>query len=173
MSKSLENCIYLADEPDVIKKKVMSMFTDPEHIRVEDPGHIEGNTVFTYLDVFSTEEHFKKYCPEYKTLDEMKSHYMRGGLGDVKIKRFLNDVLQDILGPIRERRHYYEQHIDYVYDMLEDGSKKARLKAAEVLKRVRTSMGLEYFSDDELKHSVYCNVEDLPKIKNYEIGVEE
>lgn len=173
MSKSLENCIYLADESDVIKKKVMSMFTDPEHIRVEDPGHIEGNTVFTYLDVFSTEEHFKKYCPEYKNLDEMKSHYMRGGLGDVKIKRFLNDVLQDILGPIRERRHFYEQHIDYVYDMLEDGSKKARLKAAEVLKRVRTSMGLEYFSDDELKHSVYCNVEDLPKIKNYEIGVEE
>ena len=111
MSKSLGNCIYLSDEPEDIKKKVMSMYTDPDHVRVEDPGKIEGNTVFTYLDAFSTEEHFAKFLPDYANLDELKAHYKRGGLGDVKVKKFLNNVLQDVLEPIRERRHYWEQRI--------------------------------------------------------------
>ena len=160
MSKSLENCIYLSDEPEVIQKKVMGMFTDPNHLRIEDPGNVEDNAVFKYLDAFCTDEHFEKYLPEYKNLDELKAHYRRGGLGDVKIKRFLNNILQETLAPIRERRHYYEQHIDYVYDMLEEGSKVARQKAAEVLKRVRRAIGVEYFEDMELRHSVYTNVDD-------------
>ena len=160
MSKSLENCIYLSDEPEVIYKKVMGMFTDPNHLRIEDPGNVEDNAVFKYLDAFCTDEHFQKYLPEYKNLDELKAHYRRGGLGDVKIKRFLNNILQETLAPIRERRHYYEQHIDYVYDMLEEGSKVARQKAAEVLKRVRRAIGVEYFEDMELRHSVYTNVDD-------------
>ena len=157
MSKSLGNCIYLSDEPEVIKKKVMGMFTDPNHIRVEDPGNVEDNAVFKYLEAFCQDEHFEKYLPEYKNLDELKAHYSRGGLGDVKIKRFLNDVLQEVLAPIRERRHYYEKNIDYVYDMLEEGSKKAREKASEVLKRVRNAIGVEYFEDEKLRHSVYTN----------------
>ena len=160
MSKSLENCIYLSDEPEVIRRKVMGMYTDPNHLRVEDPGDVENNVVFKYLDALCTDEHFKKYLPEYENLDELKTHYRRGGLGDVKVKKFLNDVLQETLAPIRERRHYYEQHIDYVYDMLEEGSKVARQKAAEVLKRVRRSIGVEYFEDMELRHSVYTNVDD-------------
>ena len=147
MSKSLGNCIYLSDEPEVIKKKVMSMYTDPNHIKIEDPGDVENNTVFKYLDAFCKDEHFKKYLPEYKNLDELKEHYKKGGLGDVKIKRFLNDILQEILEPIREKRHYYENNLDYVYKVLEDGSKKARIKASEVLKRVRNSMGIEYFEN--------------------------
>ena len=114
MSKSLGNCIYLSEEPEDIKKKVMSMYTDPDHVRVEDPGKIEGNTVFTYLDAFSTEEHFAKFLPDYANLDELKAHYQRGGLGDVKVKKFLNNVLQDVLEPIRERRHYWEQRIPEV-----------------------------------------------------------
>ena len=160
MSKSLGNCIYLSDEPEVIQKKVMGMFTDPNHLKIEDPGNVEDNVVFKYLDAFCTDEHFQKYLPEYKNLEELKAHYRRGGLGDMKIKRFLNDILQEILAPIRERRHYYEQHIDYVYDMLEEGSKIARIKAAEVLKRVRKAIGIEYFEDMELRHSVYTNVDD-------------
>lgn len=160
MSKSLGNCIYLSDEPEVIQKKVMGMFTDPNHLKIEDPGNVEDNAVFKYLDAFCTDEHFQKYLPEYKNLEELKAHYRRGGLGDMKIKRFLNDILQEILAPIRERRHYYEQHIDYVYDMLEEGSKIARIKAAEVLKRVRKAIGIEYFEDMELRHSVYTNVDD-------------
>lgn len=160
MSKSLGNCIYLSDESDVIKEKVMSMYTDPNHIKIEDPGNVEDNAVFKYLDAFCTDEHFKKYLPEYKNLEELKDHYRKGGLGDVKIKKFLNDVLQDVLKPIRERRHYYEQHIDYVYDMLEEGSKKAREKSEEVLKRVRRAVGVEYFEDTELKHSVYTNIDE-------------
>lgn len=160
MSKSLGNCIYLSDEPEVIQKKVMGMFTDPNHLKIEDPGNVEDNAVFKYLDAFCTDEHFQKYLPEYKNLEELKAHYRRGGLGDMKIKRFLNDILQEILAPIRERRHYYEQHIDYVYDMLEEGSKTARIKAAEVLKRVRKAIGIEYFEDIELRHSVYTNVDD-------------
>lgn len=153
MSKSLGNCIFLADDEETIKKKVMSMYTDPNHLRVEDPGNVDGNIVFTYLDVFSTPEDFKKYLPEYKNLDELKEHYKRGGLGDVKIKRFLNDVLQEILEPIRERRHYYENNLDYVYEVLENGSKKARIKAKEVLKRVRNSMGIEYFENKITKYT--------------------
>lgn len=160
MSKSLGNCIYLSDEPEVIQKKVMGMFTDPNHLKIEDPGNVEDNAVFKYLDAFCTDEHFQKYLPEYKNLEELKAHYRRGGLGDMKIKRFLNDILQEILAPIRERRHYYEQHIDYVYDMLEEGSKIARIKAAEVLKRVRKAIGIEYFEDMELRHSVYTDVDD-------------
>mgnify|MGYP004528902551 CR=1 FL=1 len=160
MSKSLGNCIYLSDEPEVIQKKVMGMFTDPNHLKIEDPGNVEDNVVFKYLDAFCTDEHFQKYLPEYKNLEELKAHYRRGGLGDMKIKRFLNDILQEILAPIRERRHYYEQHIDYVYDMLEEGSKIARIKAAEVLKRVRKAIGIEYFEDMELRHSVYTDVDD-------------
>ena len=160
MSKSLGNCIYLSDEPEVIQKKVMGMFTDPNHLKIEDPGNVEDNVVFKYLDAFCTDEHFQKYLPEYKNLEELKAHYRRGGLGDMKIKRFLNDILQEILAPIRERRHYYEQHIDYVYDMLEEGSKIARIKAVEVLKRVRKAIGIEYFEDMELRHSVYTDVDD-------------
>lgn len=161
MSKSLGNCIYLSDEPEVIKEKVMNMYTDPNHIKVEDPGNVEDNVVFKYLDALCTDEHFKKYLPEYKNLDELKDHYRKGGLGDVKIKNFLNDIIQEILKPIREKRHYYEQHIDYVYDMLEEGSKAARQKASEVLKRVRRAIGVEYFEDIELRHSVYTNEDDL------------
>ena len=123
MSKSLGNCIYLSDEPEDIKKKVMSMYTDPDHVRVEDPGKIEGNTVFTYLDAFSTEEHFAKFLPDYANLDELKAHYKRGGLGDVKVKKFLNNVLQDVLEPIRERRHYWEQRIPEVYEILRAAKK--------------------------------------------------
>ena len=130
MSKSLGNCIYLSDEPEDIKKKVMSMYTDPDHVRVEDPGKIEGNTVFTYLDAFSTEEHFAKFLPDYANLDELKAHYQRGGLGDVKVKKFLNNVLQDVLEPIRERRHYWEQRIPEVYEILRAGSKEAEAAAA-------------------------------------------
>ena len=155
MSKSLGNCIYLSDEPEVIKKKVMSMYTDPNHIRVEDPGNVTDNTVFIYLDAFATDEHFKKYLPEYKNLSELKEHYQRGGLGDVKIKKFLNDVLQEILEPIREKRHYYENHLDLVYDMLEQGSMEARKKASEVLKRVREAIGVEYFNHKELDYNKY------------------
>ena len=161
MSKSMDNCIYLADEPEIIKKKIMGMFTDPNHLRIEDPGDVENNAVFKYLDALCTDEHFEKYLPEYKNLDELKEHYSCGGLGDVKIKKFLNDVVQEILEPIREKRHYYEQHIDYVYDMLEEGSKVAREKAKEVLLRVRRAIGVEYFEDTELRHSVYTNIEDI------------
>ena len=155
MSKSLNNCIYLSDSKEEVQKKVMSMYTDPNHIKVEDPGDTKNNTVFIYLEALATEEHFKKYLPEYKNLDELKAHYEKGGLGDVKIKKFLNNVLEDILEPIREKRAYYEEHLDFVRDMLEDGSKKARDKAREVLKRVRKSMGIEYFEDEEFKNYKY------------------
>lgn len=151
MSKSLGNCIYLSDDSETVKKKVMSMFTDPNHIRVEDSGDTKNNPVFKYLEAFCTENHFKTYLPEYKNLDELKSHYEKGGLGDVKIKRFLYDVLEDTLKPIRKKRHFYEQNIDLVYDMLEEGSAKARVKANEVLKRVRKAIGVEYFDDENLR----------------------
>lgn len=166
MSKSLGNCIYLSDEPEVIQKKIMGMFTDPNHLKVEDPGDVENNAVFKYLDALCTDEYFTKYLSEYKNLNQLKEHYKRGGLGDVKIKTFLNNVIQEILTPIREKRHYYEQHIDYVYDMLEEGSKIARKKAIEVLKRVRKSIGIEYFEDLELKHSIYTNVDKELNEKN-------
>jgi len=155
MSKSLGNCIYLSDEPDDIKKKVMSMYTDPDHVRVEDPGKIEGNTVFTYLDAFSTEEHFAKFMPDYANLDELKAHYKRGGLGDVKVKKFLNNVLQDVLEPIRERRHYWEQRIPEVYEILRAGSKEAEAAAAATLHDVREAMRINYFDDEALMNQPY------------------
>ena len=155
MSKSLGNCIYLSDEADVIKRKVMSMYTDPNHIKVEDPGNVEDNAVFTYLDAFARDEHFQKYLPEYKNLEELKAHYKKGGLGDVKIKNFLNSILQEILEPIREKRHYYEQHLDLVYDMLEKGSIKARSEAIKVTERVRKAMGINYFEDCDFRLKEY------------------
>lgn len=155
MSKSLGNCIYLSDEPEDIKKKVMSMYTDPDHVRVEDPGKIEGNTVFTYLDAFSTEEHFAKFLPDYANLDELKAHYQRGGLGDVKVKKFLNNVLQDVLEPIRERRHYWEQRIPEVYEILRAGSKEAEAAAAATLHDVREAMRINYFDDEALMNQHY------------------
>lgn len=155
MSKSLGNCIYLSDEPKDIKKKVMSMYTDPDHVRVEDPGKIEGNTVFTYLDAFSTEEHFAKFLPDYANLDELKAHYKRGGLGDVKVKKFLNNVLQDVLAPIRERRHYWEQRIPEVYEILRAGSKEAEAAAAATLHDVREAMRINYFDDEALMNQPY------------------
>lgn len=155
MSKSLGNCIYLSDEPEDIKTKVMSMYTDPDHVRVEDPGKIEGNTVFTYLDAFSTEEHFAKFLPDYANLDELKAHYQRGGLGDVKVKKFLNNVLQDVLEPIRERRHYWEQRIPEVYEILRAGSKEAEAAAAATLHDVREAMRINYFDDEALMNQPY------------------
>ncbi len=150
MSKSLGNCIYLSDTPEEVKKKVMGMYTDPDHLRVEDPGKVEGNTVFTYLDAFSRPEHFAKYLPDYASLDELKAHYRRGGLGDVKVKRLLIAILNEILDPIRERRHYYEARIGEVYDILHEGSIKARATAAETLADVRRAMKINYFEDKEL-----------------------
>lgn len=150
MSKSLGNCIYLSDTADEVKKKVMGMFTDPDHLRVEDPGKVEGNTVFTYLDAFSQPEHFEKFLPDYASLDELKAHYRRGGLGDVKVKRFLIAVLNDTLEPIRERRRQFEQNIEAVYEMLRRGSERARAEAAQTLKEVRRAMRIDYFDDGEL-----------------------
>ena len=150
MSKSLGNCIYLSDEEADVKKKVMSMFTDPNHLRVEDPGRVEGNPVFIYLDAFCKPEYFAEFLPEYQNLDELKAHYTRGGLGDVKVKKFLNKVLQAELSPIRERRKYWEQHLDDVYDILKEGSKKAEAVAAQTLADVRHAMRIDYFVDDNL-----------------------
>lgn len=147
MSKSLGNCIYLSDEADVIKKKIMSMFTDPNHVRVEDPGKVEGNPVFIYLDAFSCPEHFAEFLPEYASLDELKAHYQRGGLGDVKVKKFLNNVMQAELAPIRERRHMWEQRLDEVKMILKQGSETARAAAAETLHDVRAAMQINYFEN--------------------------
>ena len=150
MSKSLGNCIYLSDEPDVVKKKIMSMYTDPDHVKVSDPGKIEGNTVFTYLDAFCRQEHFQKYLPEYTDLDELKAHYQRGGLGDVKVKKFLNCVLEEELEPIRAKRKELEKNIPYIYEILRKGCVKAREKAAETLNDVKNAMKINYFDDKEL-----------------------
>ena len=150
MSKSLNNCIYLSDTADEVKKKVMGMYTDPDHLRVEDPGKIEGNTVFTYLDAFSRPDHFAKYLPEYSSLEELKAHYRRGGLGDVKVKKLLIAVLNETLDPIRERRRYYEGRISEVYEILRKGSEKARAMAAATLAEVRAAMKIDYFDDKEL-----------------------
>ncbi len=150
MSKSLGNCIYLSDSEEEVKKKIMSMFTDPNHLRMEDPGQVEGNPVFIYLDACCRDEHFEKYLPEYKNLGELKAHYARGGLGDVKVKRFLNSVLQEILGPIRERRKEISKDIPAVYRILEEGSRKARKKAAETLAAMKRAMKINYFEDKEL-----------------------
>lgn len=150
MSKSLGNCIYLSDSPEEVKKKVMSMYTDPDHLKITDPGKVEGNCVFTYLDAFSRPEHFAKYLPEYENLDALKDHYRCGGLGDVKCKKLLIAVLEEMLEPIRERRKYYEQHIEEVYDILRKGSDEARATAQETLEKVRRAMRINYFEDREL-----------------------
>ena len=150
MSKSLGNCIYLSDTAEDVKKKVMSMYTDPNHLKITDPGKVEGNTVFTYLDAFSRPEHFAKYCPDYENLEAMKEHYRRGGLGDVKCKKLLIAVLEEMLEPIRERRKHYEQHIEEVYEILRRGSEEARKAAAETLHDVRNAMRINYFEDKEL-----------------------
>ncbi|WP_026652279.1 tryptophan--tRNA ligase [Butyrivibrio proteoclasticus] len=150
MSKSLGNCIYLSEEPESIQKKVMSMFTDPNHLRVEDPGQVEGNPVFIYLDAFAKDEHFAEFAPDYKNLQEMKDHYSRGGLGDVKVKRFLNNVLQTELEPIRNRRKEFQKDIPYVYEVLKKGTEVAREMAADTLSDVKNAMKINYFDDKEL-----------------------
>lgn len=150
MSKSLGNCIYLSETADEVQKKVMSMYTDPEHIHVADPGHIEGNTVFTYLDAFCRPEHFERYWNEYANLDEVKAHYQRGGLGDMKVKRFLNNILQEELEPIRARRKEYEKDSPAIYDMLKKGCEEAREVAAQTLADVRRAMKIDYFNDAAL-----------------------
>lgn len=150
MSKSLGNCIYLAESAKEVEKKVKSMYTDPTHLRVEDPGHIEGNTVFTYLDAFCKPEHFGLYWPDYQSLDEVKEHYQRGGLGDMKVKKFLNKILQEELEPIRQRRTEFEKDIPAVYEMLRKGCEEARAVAAETLSEVRRAMKINYFDDAEL-----------------------
>ena len=150
MSKSLGNCIYLSDSTEEVRKKVMSMYTDPDHIKIDDPGKIEGNTVFTYLDAFCENKYFDKYLPEYKNLDELKAHYQRGGLGDVKIKKFLFNVLEEVLTPIREKRKIYENKIEEVYNILESGSKKAERVANITIKEVKEAMKINYFEDKEL-----------------------
>ncbi|HBI63838.1 MAG TPA: tryptophan--tRNA ligase [Clostridiales bacterium] len=150
MSKSLGNCIYLSDEPETVRKKIMSMYTDPDHIRVQDPGKIEGNTVFTYLDAFSRPEHFERYLPDYENLDELKAHYRRGGLGDVKVKKFLNAVLQEELEPIRARRRELQKDIPAIYEILRAGSAAARETAQQTLNDVRAAMQINYFDDAEL-----------------------
>ncbi len=153
MSKSIGNCIYLSDSEEVVKQKVMNMYTDPTHLKVEDPGHTENNPVFIYLEALCTDNHFVKYLPEYKNLEELKAHYEKGGLGDMKVKRFLNDVLNDVLNPIRQRRKEYEGKIEEVYKILENGSKKARKKASETLKEAKEAMKINYFEDEALINS--------------------
>ena len=150
MSKSLGTCIYLAETSKEVKQKVMSMYTDPQHIHVEDPGHLEGNTVFTYLDAFCKPEHFAAYWPDYQSLDEVKEHYQRGGLGDMKVKKFLNNILQEELEPIRTRRAEFEKDIPAVYEMLKKGCEEARAVAAETLDEVRRAMKINYFDDAAL-----------------------
>ena len=150
MSKSLGNCIYLSDSEADVKKKIMSMYTDPEHLLVSDPGHLEGNTVFTYLDAFCKLEHFERYLPDYANLDELKAHYTRGGLGDVKVKKFLNNIIQEELEPIRKRRKEYEKDIPEVYNILRKGTEAAREVAAQTLSEVKSAMKINYFDDVEL-----------------------
>lgn len=150
MSKSLGNCIYLSDSEADVKKKIMSMYTDPEHLLVSDPGHLEGNTVFTYLDAFCKPEHFERYLPDYANLDELKAHYTRGGLGDVKVKKFLNNIIQEELEPIRKRRKEYEKDIPEVYNILSKGTEAAREVAAHTLSEVKSAMKINYFDDVEL-----------------------
>lgn len=150
MSKSLGNCIYLADPEDVVREKIMSMYTDPDHIRVQDPGKLEGNTVFTYLDAFCQPEHFAEFLPDYQSLDELKAHYQRGGLGDVKVKKFLNNVMQSLLSPMRERRAQWEGRLPEVYEILKKGSEIAAETAQGTLDRVRHAMKIDYFTDNGL-----------------------
>ena len=150
MSKSLGNCIYLADPEEVVREKIMSMYTDPNHIRVQDPGKLEGNTVFTYLDAFCQPEHFAEFLPDYQSLDELKAHYQRGGLGDVKVKKFLNNVMQSLLSPMRERRAQWESRLPEVYEILKKGSEIAAETALGTLDRVRHAMKIDYFTDNGL-----------------------
>ena len=150
MSKSLGNCIYLSESADEMRKKVMSMYTDPTHINVSDPGHVEGNCVFTYLDAFCTDEHFERYLPDYANLDELKAHYQRGGLGDVKCKKFLEKVLNETLEPIRQRRMEFQKDVPAIYEMLRKGCDDARAVAADTLADVRRAMKINYFDDKEL-----------------------
>lgn len=150
MSKSLGNCIYLADPEEVVREKIMSMYTDPNHIRVQDPGKLEGNTVFTYLDAFCQPEHFAEFLPDYQNLDELKAHYQRGGLGDVKVKKFLNNVMQSLLSPMRERRAQWEGCLPEVYEILKKGSEIAAETAQGTLDRVRHAMKIDYFTDNGL-----------------------
>lgn len=153
MSKSLGNCIYLSDPEEEVRQKIMSMYTDPNHLKVSDPGQVEGNPVFTYLDAFCKDEYFAEFSSDYQNLDEMKDHYRRGGLGDVKVKRFLNQVMQAELAPIRARRKEFEKDIPAVYDILKRGSETAREVAAQTLKEVRHAMRIDYFEDQELIQS--------------------
>ena len=153
MSKSLGNCIYLSDDADTVWQKVRSMYTDPTHINLNDPGHVEGNAVFTYLDAFSKPEHFAQYWPEYQNLDELKDHYRRGGLGDMKCKKFLNQILNEFLEPMRQRRHEFEQDIPEIYNILRRGTEKARETAAQTMSEVRQAMKINYFDDEELIRS--------------------
>ena len=150
MSKSLGNCIYLSETPEEMRKKVMSMYTDPEHINIADPGHVEGNAVFTYLDAFCRDEHFGLYLPDYANLDEMKDHYRRGGLGDVKCKKFLEKILNQELDPIRARRAQFEKDIPAIYEILKKGCEAAREAAAATMSEVRRAMKIDYFNDAEL-----------------------
>jgi len=153
MSKSLGNCIYLSDDADTVWQKVRSMYTDPEHVNLNDPGHVEGNAVFTYLDAFSKPADFENYWPEYQSLDELKDHYRRGGLGDMKCKKFLNQILNDMLEPIRQRRHEFEQDIPEIYNILRKGTEQARETAAQTMAEVRQAMQINYFDDQELIRS--------------------
>ena len=150
MSKSLGNCIYLSDTSKELKKKINSMYTDPEHLQIEDPGHVEGNVVFTYLDAFCKDEHFAQFLPDYENLEQMKDHYRRGGLGDGTCKKFLFNIMESILQPIREKRHEYEQNIPAVYEILRKGSETARAEAAKTLADVRKAMQIDYFDDADL-----------------------
>jgi len=150
MSKSLGNCIYLSDSADEVWQKVRSMFTDPDHLRVDDPGKVEGNAVFTYLDAFATDEDFANFWPDYANLDELKAHYQRGGLGDMKCKKFLYQVIEKFLAPMRERRHEYEKDIPEIFNILKRGSEKARETAAQTMQEVRHAMRIDYFEDKEL-----------------------
>lgn len=153
MSKSLGNCIYLSDSADEVWQKVRSMFTDPDHLRVDDPGKVEGNAVFTYLDAFSTDDDFAALWPEYRNLDELKDHYRRGGLGDMKCKKFLNTILNNFLEPMRQRRHEFEQDIPEIYNILKKGTEQARETAAQTMDEVRRAMQINYFDDTELIRS--------------------
>lgn len=157
MSKSLGNCIYLKDSSEEIKRKVMSMYTDPNHIKVEDPGDTKNNTVFIYLEAFATDEHFKKYLLEYKNLDELKAHYERGGLGDMKVKRFLNDVMQEVMEPIRTRREDYEKRKPEVFEMLRQGTLRAIEHSNKILNKVKSDIGINYFEDEEFKNKFINN----------------
>ena len=155
MSKSLDNCIYLSDTKEEVARKVMKMYTDPDHIKVSDPGKVEGNVVFLYLDLFIKDGQFEKYLPEYKNMDELKNKYREGGLGDVVIKKFLINVIEETLEPFRERRHYYETHIDEVYEIIKNGTEDAIKAANKTLEEVKSAIGINYFNDASFKENIH------------------